>query len=94
MLSDLLTSLIEIGLLKQFDDGVVTGSKSSIVYIKSLPATETLNTTNKFTLDILDKINLPWLIYKQKCTNMLLPSDESVLSDEANEYVQQGIYQR
>jgi hypothetical protein len=94
MLKNLLQSLIEIGLLKHFEEGVLTGTKCSDVYIKALPATETLNTTNQFTLELLDKINLPWLLYRTKCSALLLPSTKSVLSHKANEHLQGGIYQK
>ncbi len=93
-MDDLLNSLVEIGLLKYIENGVITGLKSSPVYIKSLPITETLTTTNTFTLDMLDPINLPWLLYRQKCTNLLLPSNGSTLSSEVNQYLQTGIYQK
>ncbi|CAF4122600.1 unnamed protein product, partial [Rotaria magnacalcarata] len=93
LLNNLLGSLVEIGLLKQFGNGVITGSRRSSLYIKLLPATETLNTTNQFTLDLLDKINLPWLLYRRTCTSLLLPSKSSILSSEATGYLQGGIYQ-
>ena len=94
MLDDLFESLLEIDLLTKFKEGVITGSKRSDFYVKSLPTTETLNTTNQFTLEKLDKINLPWLLYKPKCTTLLLPSDKSVLSDEVEQYLQGAIYQK
>jgi hypothetical protein len=94
MLDDLLESLIDIGLLKEFEKGVITGSKRSNLYIKSLPITETLNTTNRFTLDLLDRINLPWRMYRSKCTILSKPSNTSVFSDEVNQYLQGGIYQK
>lgn len=94
ILDDLFNSLLEIDLLIVFEKGVITGVKESTLYVKSLPSTETLNTTNQFTLEKLDKINLPWLLYRPKCMNLLLPSNNSVLSDEVNEYLQGGIYQK
>jgi hypothetical protein len=94
MLDSLLESLIGIGLLKEFQKGVITGTKRSNLFIKSLPITETLNTTNRFTLDLLDRINLPWRMYRSKCTILSKPSNTSVFSDEVNQYLQGGIYQK
>lgn len=94
LLDDLLQSLVEINLLKQFDKGVVTGPRRSTLFIKSLPASETLNTTNQFTLDLLDQISLPWLLYRPSCTTLLMPSNASSLSDEVDQYLQNNIYQR
>lgn len=94
LLGDLLSSLLEIGLLKQFDKGVITGARSSTVYIKSLPPTETLNTTNRFTLEFLDPINLPWLWYRPTCTNLLLPSTNSTFSKQVDDYLKQDMYQQ
>lgn len=94
LLTQLLQSLTEIGLLKQFEQGIIIGLRYSTLFIKSLPSTETLNTTNQFTLDLLDKINLPWLIYRPTCTTLLLPSTTSVISREANQYLQNGVYQK
>lgn len=94
LLDDLLSSLIELGLLKQFDKGIFTSYRPSTVYIKSLPSTETLNTTNRFTLDLLDRINLPWLQYRPTCTSLLLPSRNSTFPTDVDDYLKQEIYQK
>jgi len=94
MLTPLLQSLVEIGLLKEFENGIITGLRRSNLFIKVLPATETLNTTNQFTLDLLDQISLPWLIYRPTCTNLSLPSKKSTLSSEVDQHFQGGIYRK
>lgn len=94
MLTPLLQSLVEIGLLKEFENGIITGLRRSNLFIKVLPETETLNTTNQFTLELLDQINLPWLIYRPTCTKLSLPSETSTLSSEVDQYLQNGIYRQ
>jgi hypothetical protein len=81
-------------LLLKIENGLRSGRNLCNLYIKTLPESITMNTVNSFVLNNLDKIKMPWALYKANCEKVVLPSASATLSVEVREIFNRDNYRK
>ncbi len=89
-----LSKLIDLKLLLKYENGIRSGRNTCNIYIKRLPESLTLNTVNSFVVDVLDKIKMPWALYKASCEKVILPSASTTFSEEVQQLFNQDNYRK
>ncbi|CAF1648905.1 unnamed protein product [Adineta ricciae] len=90
----MLGKLIQLNLLSKYENGIRSGRNVSNLYIKALPESITMHTVNSFVVDTLDRVKMPWTLYKVNCEKVLLPSASALLSEEVRQLFEQDNYRR
>ncbi len=83
-----------MGLLIKLNDGIKSGKNSSTLFIKVLPPSLTLHAIEQFVTEFLDKVKIPWLLYKESCSKLIMSSSSAKLSEEANSILIAAPYEK
>jgi hypothetical protein len=81
-----LEALVSIGLLIKYNNGVQSGKNKSALYVKVLPESFAMQVVEQFITDHLQKVQIPWILYRESCTKLILSSSSAKLSDEADQF--------
>ena len=80
----ILEELVSMGLLIKLNNGIQSGKNKSPLYVKVLPKSFDMQVVEQFITNNLQKVQIPWLLYKKSCTKLILSSSSAKLSEEAD----------
>ncbi len=91
---DHLEELKNIGLIRQFDNGIRSGKNNCKLYIKQLPESLSSQDIKNFSSKYLDPIKISWSNYLESSKKLILPSKSAVLSPQTSNIFNNNTYKR